>query len=300
MILEEDMNVKIVLFPEGEDPDSFSKSREAQEVRDYIDQNATDFIKFKTNLLLKDTQNDPIKKASLIKDIVDTIALIPDGILRSIYIKECSTLLDVTEQTLNNHLTKELRNKFSKRKTELINEIPDFTDYTSEKQTIAESDDPSFDEKYFMRFLINYANKEIFFIKETASEHKEEKDDDKETITIAEYYIKEMVRDGLKFEDPSLQYIFDEFAVALEKNIILDESHFLNHPESNVRSLVIDIISSNFQLSENWEKKHNILTPSEDKRLSYFSIWYLDNFKSYKILKQITRMSAETMEVLQL
>jgi len=285
MILEEDMNVKIVLFPEGEDPDSFSKTREAQEVRDFITQNATDFIKFKTNLLLKETQNDPIKKAALIKDIVDTIALIPDGILRSLYIKECSNLLDVTEQTLNNHLTKELRNKISKRKNEPVADITDITEYTSEKQTIAEADDPTFDEKYFIRFMINHANKEIYVVNEKASEDKTDRKVEEKVTTIAEYYVKEMVRDGLKFEDPNLQYIFDEFALALEKNVILNESHFLNHPDSNIRSLVIDVVSSNFQLSENWELKHHIFTPSEEKKLSYFSIWYLDNFKSYKILK---------------
>ena len=291
MILEEGMNVKIVLFPEGEDPDSFSKIKEAQEVRNYISSNAVDFIKFKTNLLLKDTANDPIKKASLIKDIVETIAVIPDGILRSIYIKECSTLLDVTEQTLLNHLNKELRSKSGKRKPDEAHSIPEITEYNTENQSDIDLDDASYDEKNFIRFMLNYSKENIYFVKESAAQKEEIREDDKYAITIAEYFVKELTNDGLKFENEQFQFIFDEFALALEKNTILDESYFLNHADSKIRNLVINLITSPHQLSENWEKKHNILIGTEDMQLSHYSDWFLDNYKSRKIYKLLKENS---------
>jgi len=111
MIVSEGMNVKIVLFPEGEDPDSFAQSRRPAEVQEYITKNASDFITFKTNLLLKEVANDPVKKAALVKEIIHTISLIPDPITRSFYLRECSSLMDIAEQTLMNELNKQLRNK---------------------------------------------------------------------------------------------------------------------------------------------------------------------------------------------
>ena len=109
LILEQGMNVKIVLFPEGEDPDSYARSHRTSEVQEFIKKQATDFIKFKTNLMMGETTGDPTGRASLIKEIVNTIAQIPDGINRAVYIKECSTELDIPEQTLMNELNKTLR-----------------------------------------------------------------------------------------------------------------------------------------------------------------------------------------------
>ena len=112
MILEQGMNVKIVMFPDGEDPDSFVRNHRSIEVEEFLNKSANDFIRFKTNILLKDAQDDPIKKAGLIKEIVQSISLIPDAIIRSVYVKECSATMDMAEQTLMNELNKLLRKKF--------------------------------------------------------------------------------------------------------------------------------------------------------------------------------------------
>ena len=98
MVLEQGMNVKIVLLPEGEDPDSYARAHTEQEVLEYINANETDFIRFKTKLLLREAQDDPIARASLITDLVKTIAIIPESITRSVYIKECAALMDIGEQ----------------------------------------------------------------------------------------------------------------------------------------------------------------------------------------------------------
>jgi len=285
MILEEGMSVKIVLFPEGDDPDSFCKNKESAEVRRYITENAKDFIKFKTTLLLKETENDPIKKAALIKDIVETIAVIPDGILRSLYIRECSTLLDITEQTLQNHLNKELRLRLKKSLPDNDKKLLELADFeqNTQRQVIVDLDDSTDDERNLIRFLLNFAHKDIFI------KHAEKlsKIQEIESISIAAYFVKDICESKLKFDDAGLQVIFDEFAISLEKNIIPDDNYFLNYPDLLIRKLYFDIIASPYQLSENWEKKHHIYTDTEEKRLSYFADWYLDNFKSRKILKMI-------------
>ncbi len=285
MILEEGLNVKIVLFPEGDDPDSFSKNKEAAEVRKYINENAKDFIKFKTALLLKETENEPIKKAALIKDIVETIAVIPDGILRSIYIKECSSLLDITEQNLQNHLNKELRNKLKKSLPETDRKLIELTELEQQaaKQVIVDLDDSADDERNLIRFLLNFAHKEIFI----NAQNNSSKNKDIDTVSIAAYYVNDLTDSKLKFDNIYLQRIFDEYAMALEKDTIPEQNFFLNFSDTYIRKLYIDIIATPYQLSENWEKKHQIYIETEEKRLSYFADWYLDNFKSRKILNMI-------------
>ena len=119
MILEEGMNVKIVLFPDDEDPDSYARKHRPAEVRDFIQDNAFDFIAFKTNLLVGETANDPVKKANLIKEIVGSISLIPDAIIRSVYTRECSTAMKIPEQTLINELNKLRRKKSLQKSSEI-------------------------------------------------------------------------------------------------------------------------------------------------------------------------------------
>src|SRR6056297_309782 len=116
IVLEEEMNVKICLLPEGEDPDSFARANGAKAVSDYIEQNATDFIRFKTKILLKDAGDDPVKKAGIVTDIVKSISLIPDGITRSVYLKETAGMLDMEEKVLYSEVNKIRRRNFYKAK----------------------------------------------------------------------------------------------------------------------------------------------------------------------------------------
>lgn len=106
LLLEDGMNVKVVLLPDGEDPDSFARKHNASQFAEFIKQNETDFIRFKTRLLLDDAGNDPIKRSSLITDIIRTVAIIPDNIARSIYIRECSAMMEIDEQVLLNEVNK--------------------------------------------------------------------------------------------------------------------------------------------------------------------------------------------------
>lgn len=122
LVLEQDMNVKVVLLPKGEDPDSFVQSVGTVKFKEYIEEKATDFILFKTNLLLEETANDPIKRASLIIDIVGSIARIPDPIKRSVYVRECSILMDINEQILVDEANKSVRSLLNNKQKERDNE----------------------------------------------------------------------------------------------------------------------------------------------------------------------------------
>lgn len=151
LLLEDGMNVKVVLLPDGEDPDSFARKHNASQFAEFIKQNETDFIRFKTRLLLDDAGNDPIKRSSLITDIIRTVAIIPDNIARSIYIRECSSMMEIDEQVLLNEVNKIRLSKDERQSTQTpppqanISPIPEYTDipgyqpYTGEVAGEAES-----------------------------------------------------------------------------------------------------------------------------------------------------------------
>jgi len=156
LILEEGMNVKVTPLPIGEDPDSFSKKKSIEEFLAYIEKNETDFIRFKTELLLKEAIADPIKKATLVKDIVRSIAVIPETITRTVYIQACSNQMEISEQVLYNEVNKIRRDKTFQNR----NRYPSQADLPQPKQKPAESassgDGSAFSEREVIRLLITF------------------------------------------------------------------------------------------------------------------------------------------------
>ncbi len=182
LVLEEGLNVKVILLPDGDDPDSFSKKHNASSLKEFINKNEKDFISFKSEILLKDTINDPVKKANLITDIVRSISVIPQGINRAVYIKECSTLLKIDEKILYSEVNKTRRKAFeSKWKTH----VPEHSTLDTPTQPIL----PSFveeiysehEEREIIYFLLKFGNE---ILRLPSEENKE--------ITVAEYIIREI------------------------------------------------------------------------------------------------------------
>ena len=140
MLLEEGMNINVVLLPDGEDPDSYSQTHSTEEVEQYIERNKVDFIRFKTNLLLNEVGEDPIRRAGLVSDVVKSIAVVPNEILRSEYTKKCSEMLNTSEQLLVKEIAKLRREKAEETyKKQTNNDAPTSeTDTTSNKPTIDE------------------------------------------------------------------------------------------------------------------------------------------------------------------
>jgi DNA primase len=284
MILEQGMNVKIVMFPDGEDPDSFVRNHRSIEVEEFLNKEAYDFIRFKTNILMKEAQDDPIKKAGLIKEIVQSISLIPDAIIRSVYVKECSATMDMAEQTLMNELNKLLRKKF--RQPEDQN-IPDNTfltpAYSAEKQIEIDHYNTEYQEKDIIRLLLTYSKENIEF------EEKDEHDHPfTVTVNVARFITDDLNHDEIVFSNMVYQKVFDDCADLLSKNEIPDQKYFINHNSKKVSANVIDILTSPYELSDNWELVARIEVITEAKRLKDAVINSLLSFKAKKIEQQIS------------
>lgn len=277
LILEEGMNVRVLLFPDGEDPDSFSKRVTADEYREFIKANSKDFITFKTNLLFADVQNDPIKKANLIRDIVESIAVIPEAITRSVYVKECSRIMDLSEQVLLNELNKMRRKKLDGKKEEAYVEDISVPQELLDEQKKLSTDDASFQEKDVIRILLHYGKEKVFVEGEDEEKNKVDVE-----ISVAELITMELNNDSITFENPVYQVIFSEFA---DKKLP-DDNHFINHADAAVSQTAVNILSSPYLLSQNWEK-HGILVKTENILLKRSVLSSLYSLKVKRIAKMI-------------
>ena len=267
MILKEGLNVKVVLFPDGEDPDSYAKKLSKPELEDFIDTNAKDFIRFKSDLLLEDAKNDPIKKADLVKEILATIAVISDEVKRSIYMTECSSRFDISERALYNELNKTLRNNFkSERRTnDYKTEDISVLEY-KEEQKSSISLDSGLDhlEKDIIRLLVNYGDVEVVFHQKSEKEEEEEV-----VITAAEYIIHTLENDEIKFENSIYQKIFNHYSSWVHEEIKIDVKKLFLNTDIEVVETVVSLSSNKYELSLNWKEKHNIYVSTEDMKLKF-------------------------------
>jgi len=289
LILEQGLNVKVVLFPEGEDPDSYAKSHRTSETEEFITKTAVDFLTFKTNLLLNETSGDPSGRATLIKEIVQSISLIPDPINRTVYIQECSVVMGMPEQTLMNELNKLVRNRFGKKNDiepeNLIHEEPK---QLLESQLEADPLSIRFQENEIMRWVLTYGNHLITF--------KDEENGNEETISVAAYFVSDLEEDQLKFENPIYNKIFDEYKKATLNGQTVSESFFANHPDKEIAQTTILLITSPYHLSENWEK-NQIFVKLESDELKQNAIEILMAFKLRLIGKQLKEIAKKMQHV---
>jgi DNA primase len=268
MILEEGLNVKVLAFADGEDPDSYARSHSNAELKEYLEKNAFDFIRFKTNILLKETGDDPIKRAGLIKEIVNSIALIPEPIARSVYIQECSQLMHISEEALLSELNKIRRSKLNKKLKETEEAPPpSFTDEPMEPALSQEEkvDILHFQEKDIIRTLIKYGNQSIQI--PTEVEEGEEKKEELVELTVAEYLIFEVEHDHLHFKHKVYDEIYQLYKVALEKGEKVADNNLVSSENREISSLVIESLMEKYSLSLNWEERHKIITITEEEVL---------------------------------
>lgn len=265
LILEEGLNVRIVLFPDGEDPDSFARKNNQYETAAFLKDHAVDFIRFKTSLLLKEVANDPIRKAGLIRDIVSTIALVPDPIIRSTYVRECSVLMDISETVLHGELNKILRKKVS-RQTESEAESDTITDLMPEviapPQEVMDDLSREAQEADIIRILINYGDREIEFEEKINDRHVEYVSE-----TVMSLMVHEITGDGTTFDHPLYRKVFGCFERLVHEALPYRTDDLVNHEDAEISTLAADMLSSKYQLS-NWER-HGIEVRDEALRLKY-------------------------------
>lgn len=294
LILEEGMNVKVLLFPDGEDPDSYSKKVSSAELEEFINKNSLDFIRFKTGLLYEETRHDPIKKAGLIHNIVETISLIPDAISRSVYVKECSRIMDMGEQILLTELNKLRRKKLGAAAEKAGDE--NFTSSFSEaaiadeEQDIIVEDAIEFQERDIIRLLVNFGNREINF--EVVDE---EQNTQTVTTTVAERIHFEITNDQLTFENKNYELIFAEVAQHLADEKVPDVNYFTQHHDPLIQQLAIDMVSNKYELSQHWERHHiNVQTEEMVLKQSVYSALF--SLKNTKVMKLISENQQQLKE----
>jgi DNA primase len=299
LILEEGMNVKVVLFPDGEDPDSFAKKTSTTELETFIKSHKQDFITFKASILLKDGEVDPLKKSELIREIVHSVSLIPDQITRSVYVQEIAKQFDISETIISNELMRLRKNTIAKQIQEPeLREVPlpvntESFDLTPSTETSKDLKESSFlFEQELIRLLIKYGIREVHI--PTAV------DTEKDKTSVIEFIHEELNKDELTFDYPLFAKIFDLFVEGINEKTLYSASYFLRHEDQEIVSFVSDIESAEQELSHNWINKHNIFTRLESDDLYTTVIFSIYNFKYNKVdlhLKKLKqRIATETFE----
>lgn len=280
MILEEGLNVRTLLFPDGEDPDSFAQKRSEEELRDFIAENATDFIQFKSKVLAEEAKGDPIKTAEMIKDLVSSIALIPDPITRSVYIRECASIMHMDEQVLVSELNKARRKAFADKQKRESGKEYSVSDIPLPEEPFAPQQFPTeeiisdiYQERDIIRLLLLYGEKTISLpveIEASETDEKAKNPDPSEPImedfNVADLICGEMQDNSILLGNKACNDILSEFHRLLDDGTVPDHHHFLAFPDPDVTKLAVELISSKHTLSENW-KAHNILVATEEQQL---------------------------------
>ena len=241
LLFEEGMNVKVLLLPVGEDPDSFARNMTAADFVAYVNDNQTDFIRFKTKLLLEEAGKDPVKRAMLIKDIVKSIAVIPDSIMRSVYVRECSKMLEIDESELFSEIGKISKDRGFVLRREAIAQL-----HEAERVAVEQPKTPETKEKTdtealeILRCIVRHGEQVLF-------------GDENSVITVASYIINELENDGLTLENPLHRQIIEEAKQHVGENWVA-EKHFKQHQDVHISSIAVDLITEPYQLSTIHEK----------------------------------------------
>ena len=249
MLLAEGMNLQVLLLPDGDDPDSFSRKHSAQEFKAYIEQNATDFISFKTHLTVENV-TDPVKRSEAIGGIVKSISLIPDQILRSTYLSELSQRLGIKEQTLinsmNNMIRKDLEDKQKEREREVAKQEPEKPQEFIGLHTVDEQTHEV--ERLLIRTVIRDGEKVIY-------ENVETDDGEKINLTVAQYIAYDLGQDGLTFHDERYNRILQEAVEHSGEEGFKAETYFMQHPDIEISELAIKLAIDRHQLGKGFQLK---------------------------------------------
>ena len=286
LILEEGMNVKVVLFPDGEDPDSFAKKSSTSELDSYIKEHTQDFISFKADILLGESNDDPLKKAELIKDIVHSVSLIPNSITRSVYIQKIATLFGIEESVVSNELLRLRRNVISKQL-----DAPDLMDIPLEKEKASsnpllvstENNQVDYHEFEVLRLMLKYGTLEI------VSKINEEEI----ATSVIEFICQEITRDELVFQNPLYAKVFSIFLDGLADNTLYTSSYFKRLEDQEIVAFVSDIESNEYEVSSLWLSKYKIEIRTELDQLYESVVDAVYHFKSKFIDQKIKEIQVE-------
>jgi DNA primase len=265
LVLEEGLNVKVLLLPDGEDPDSYAKKLGGEALRAYIQKHETDFIRFKTGLLLEEAKDDPIARARLVQDIVRTISVIPDSITRTEYVKDCSNLMKVEEQVLYmeiGKLRKKRQEDASKRTHYNENQSPGNSGMSAPapvsdpmlKQAASSSNPFEAEEREVLRFLLKYGD---------AMLGEFEFNDGKREVSVGEYIVAELRQDELESVNPLYNRMMELYEENFRNENFSSSRFFVSSSDNRISSLATDLIAHEYSLSRIHDKL-GVVSTEED------------------------------------
>ena len=297
LILEQGMNVKVCTFPEGDDPDSFARKTAYEDLMLYLENNATDFIRFKASLLMQEAQNDPIKKAETIRDMVESISKIPDLIKREVYVRECATIMNISEQVLFSTLAQILKKDFyegqkveRKQSTMQVVQTPEET----QKRTINRLEVLEHD---LIKILLSKGNENCVFTDTILVE--EENGDLKEkqvqqTLKVYEKVFLELQEDEIEFANPDFKQIYDQLMTMFQEDASYDVSRLANELPVELSAKVSDLeMEDEFRHLDNWLKR-DIVAKEKDRDLNRIISDIILNIRLLLIMHLINNLAEKT------
>ena len=304
LILEEGMNVKVCTFPDGDDPDSFAKKTPLQDLIQYFEDNAMDFIQFKASLLMKDAKNDPIKKADLIRDMVSSISKIPDRIKREIYIQEVSRIMDISEDVLFNTLAQLVKKDINELGKKFKEEQTAFEVHRNENVVASANIDIQFElEHKIIEILLIYGNVEVEFDDVLLKQNEVGEMIEVKEINKAKVYQRiylSLQEDETELANPLFRAIYVDLINYFNQNEIFELEKYLAQLSPNLSQEVTSILMNDERYSlDNWEAK-NIFVKAKDKTISQYvseTILTLRWMLVSKIIKELQSSVSNDAEV---
>lgn len=278
LILKGGLNVRIVLLPDGEDPDSFSRKRGSTELHQYLADHTQDFISFKIDLYSREAGSDPIKKAEAIREIVTSISLIPDPIKRAVYLQETSNLLKIQETILLTELNKILIHDRQKKDEEYRREVakqpaPDITPPPEEEIQVNPEE---LQEREMVRLLLNYADSEL-----------------EEDVDLLSYFISEF--EDIEFLNESYAFIYNTFLQFRNEGKLVGSAWFLEHAPERVKALIAELTLRKYYASPHWSSKYHIYFPDEKESLTAHAHQNVLR-KKYRYLQRLIEENKEKLK----
>ena len=269
MLLEQGLNVRVVLFPDGEDPDSYCKKVGPEDFRNYLKTAVKDFILFKVQLLKKDSDGDPIKKAQVTREIVESISKIPDAIKRMAFIRECSALLDMDEQVLITELNKSRKSFLGEKEKEWIKEEPAPLNYDEEIKELVKDTGALKQEQHLLKLLIQHSIFEI------------------QGGKFIDVLLK-MIQDGLiMFENEVMQVLLQEVLHLYQTGEEMNTDYFLMHSNPLISGFAASVLTERYEMSNKWQEKYDIIPDAPEviiKRDIESTLFYLQLHVNRKLI----------------
>ena len=298
LILEQGMNVKICNLPEGDDPDSFVSNKNLEEVQSYLNKNSKDFIVYKASLLLDDSENDPVKKAAVIRDMVESISKISDYIKRELYIKECSSIMNISEQVLYSTLAQIAKKDFNNLKKKPVKEFEPISIVKSDKKKSQVNKLYELERK-IIEILILYGNDLIDFEEEVFLQSKDggsTRKNSKRSLKVFEKIYMDLHIDEMEFSNDNFKNIYFRIIECFNENKEINIDKFINELSNEQQLEVTNIVMDNEKyFLHDWEK-NNIYPKRKKDTLAQLTIETVLNLRCFLIDKKVNGFRDEVKE----